>query len=78
MSITSADFAFLEIHDEQLVRLTAPAEHHFADDPNTSTFIPPTLVHCLSSSPKKPIWGMPRIGLNTPPARGNILKLDSP
>lgn len=27
---------------------------------------------------EKPIWGMPHIGLNNPPAQGNILKPDSP
>ena len=32
----------------------------------------------LSSSPKKPVWGMPHTGLNNPPAQGNILKPDSP
>jgi transposase InsO family protein len=32
----------------------------------------------LSSSPKKPVWGMPHTGLNNPPAQGNILKSDSP
>lgn len=32
---TSANFAFLEAHDPQLVRLGALAERYFADDPNT-------------------------------------------
>jgi type I restriction enzyme R subunit len=31
----SPNFAFLRVHDPQLVRLGALAEKYFADDPNT-------------------------------------------
>jgi type I restriction enzyme R subunit len=30
-----SDFAFLQSHDDQLVRLGILAEQYFADDPNT-------------------------------------------
>ncbi|HEY7552915.1 MAG TPA: type I restriction-modification system endonuclease [Hyphomicrobiaceae bacterium] len=36
--LTSANFAFLSVHDAQLVRLAALAERYFRDDPATAIF----------------------------------------
>ena len=36
METASRNFAFLAVHDPQLVRLGALAERYFADDPSTS------------------------------------------
>jgi type I restriction enzyme R subunit len=38
VAVASANFAFLETHDPQLVRLAGLAERYFAEDPNTCLF----------------------------------------
>ena len=35
MQVRSENFAYLEQHDDQLVRLAYLAERYFSDDPNT-------------------------------------------